>query len=373
MPIKFTSDRFTLLNAVTPAMYAASNKTTLPILESLMFKLKDNELSIYGYDLERGIRTTANVYGICDGVVMINAQKICGIIKNFPDGEIHIEADEKNIVRVYGGMSDITIHGMSADTYPSMPELKGENRFTISAHMFRDIIATTSYAISQSDAKPILKGAFFKIENKKVTTVATDTYCLAMRTEMAGVDSDNLNFSFVIPGRTLSDLSRILADNDEPVTVEFTRKYVIAKYRDVIIFSRLLEGNFIDYERAVPKEEKTRVIINRMDLIESVERASLIVDEKMKTPLICTFSGGVMNIKCSTQFGKVNDNVKIKMTGDEIEIGFNNRFLLDTLKSCRDEEISLGLTQPLMPMTVKPVKESGASSYLSLVLPMRIK
>ncbi len=373
MPIKFTSDKFTLLNAVTPAMYAASNKTTLPILESLMFKLTDNDLFIYGYDLERGIRTSATVYGISDGVVMINAQKICGIIKNFPDGEIHIEADEKNVVRIMGGMSDISIHGMSADTYPSLPELHGDRRFTISAHMFKDIIATTSYAISQSDAKPILKGEFFKIENKKVTAVATDTYRLAMRSEMAGVDSDNLNFSFVIPGKTLSDLSRLLSDSDDLVTVEFTRKYVIIKYRDIVIFSRLLEGDFIDYDRAVPKTEKTFVKINRMDLIESVERASLIVDEKMKTPLICTFSGDVMNIRCSTQFGKVNDNVKIKMTGDEVEIGFNNRFLLDTLRACRDEEITLGLTQPLMPMTVTPVKAQEASSYLYLVLPMRIK
>jgi len=371
--MKFTSDKFTLLNAVTPAMYASSTKTTLPILESLMFRLKDNELLVYGYDLERGIRTSSTVYGMSDGVVMINAQKICGIIKNFPDGEIQIESDEKNIVRIVGGMSDITVHGLSADTYPSLPELHGENRFTISAHMFRDIIATTSYAISQTDAKPILKGEFFKIENKKVTAVATDTYCLSMRTEMAGVESDNLNFHFVVPGKTLSDLSRLLSDSDEIVTVEFTRKYVIFKYKDIVVFSRLLEGEYIDYERAIPSEEKTFVRINRMDLIESVERASLIVDEKMKTPLICTFGGDIMNIKCSTQFGKVNDNIRAKITGEEITIGFNNRFLLDTLRACRDEEVTLGLTKPLMPMTVTSVKPSDASSYLYLVLPMRIK
>ena len=371
--MKFTSDKFTLLNAVTPAMYASSTKTTLPILESLMFRLKDNELLVYGYDLERGIRTSSTVYGMSDGVVMINAQKICGIIKNFPDGEIQIESDEKNIVRIVGGMSDITVHGLSADTYPSLPELHGENRFTISAHMFRDIIATTSYAISQTDANPILKGEFFKIENKKVTAVATDTYCLSMRTEMAGVESDNLNFHFVVPGKTLSDLSRLLSDSDEIVTVEFTRKYVIFKYKDIVVFSRLLEGEYIDYERAIPSEEKTFVRINRMDLIESVERASLIVDEKMKTPLICTFGGDIMNIKCSTQFGKVNDNIRAKITGEEITIGFNNRFLLDTLRACRDEEVTLGLTKPLMPMTVTSVKPSDASSYLYLVLPMRIK
>ncbi len=373
MPIKFTSDRITLLNAVMPAMYAASNKTTLPILESLMFKLTDNELLVYGYDLERGIRTSSTVYGMSDGVVMINAQKICGIIKNFPDGEIQIEADDKNVVRIVGGMSDISVHGMSADTYPSLPELKGENRFMISAHMFKDIINTTSYAISQSDAKPILKGEFFKIENKKVVAVATDTYRLAMRSELAGVSSENLDFSFVIPGKTLADLSRLLTDSDDLVTVEFTRKYVIIKYKDMVVFSRLLEGDYIDYNRAVPKEETTTVRINRMDLIESVERASLIVDEKMKTPLICTFSGNIMNIRCSTQYGKVNDNINIQMTGEEIEIGFNNRFLLDTLRACKDEEILLGLTKPLLPMTVKAVNPSESGSYVYLVLPMRIK
>ncbi len=373
MPIKFTSDKVTLLNAITPAMYAASTKTTLPILESLMFKLKENELLVYGYDLERGIRTCSTVYGMNDGVVMINAQKICGIIKNFPDGEIQIEADDKNVVRIMGGMSDISVHGMAADTFPSMPELKGENRFTISSHMFRDIISTTSYAISQSDAKPILKGEFFKVENKKLIAVATDTYRLAMRTELAGVDSDNLNFSFVIPGKTLSDLTRLLSDSDDEVSVEFTRKYVVIKYKDIVVFSRLLEGDYINYEKAVPAKENIKVKINRMDLIECVERASLIVDEKMKTPLICNFSGNILNIKCQTQYGKVNDSIKIQMTGEEIEIGFNNRFLLDTLRACKDEEVILGLQQALLPMTVTPAKPNESGGYLYLVLPMRIK
>lgn len=373
MSIKFTSDRDTLINIIQPAMYASSNKTTLPVLEGLLFSLKENQLSVCGYDQERGIKTSCVVFGMTDGAVVINAQKIFGIIKNFPEGEIQIECNDKNIVRLVGGMSDFSIHGLPAEGFPTLPELSGENNFKISSSLLRDIINSTSYAISQSEARPILMGELFKVEDQSLTVVAADNYRLAMREELSGVSSDNKVLNFVIPGKTLADVAKILNDGESTVNIEFTRKYIIINYNDIIIFSRLLEGEFLDYNRVIPTNGSTFVKINRLDFIESVERSSLIVDEKLKTPLRCKFSGNTLNITCSTQYGKVNDNIRIEMNGNDIEIGFNNRFLLETLRACKDEYVMLTLSSPLMSMTVTPVEKNSASGYLYLVLPMRLK
>ena len=344
-----------------------------------MFRLKDNELLVYGYDLERGIRTSSTVYGMSDGVVMINAQKICGIIKNFPDGEIQIESDEKNIVRIVGGMSDITVHGLSADTYPSLPELHGENRFTISAHMFRDIIATTSYAISQTDAKPILKGEFFKIENKKVTAVATDTYCLSMRTEMAGVESDNLNFHFVVPGKTLSDLSRLLSDSDEIVTVEFTRKYVIFKYKDIVVFSRLLEGEYIDYDRIIIKNHRIIVECPRDALLMALEKAAIVTEEKIvgagRAYVKLSLEGGLLKVTAESALGSSYDEIPVEHEGEDIVIAFNNRYLIDSVRSCTGDTVELQMSTPLTSVNIIPVHPDDGEDTedVFFLLPVRMQ
>ncbi|MBR5286247.1 MAG: DNA polymerase III subunit beta [Clostridia bacterium] len=371
--MKFIADKKTLLSLILPAATAASNKTTLPALEGLLFTLKDDVLTVCGYDLEKGVRTMGNVTPMQEGSVIINAQKITSIVRNFPDCDICIESDDRNMVRITGGTSDFSIHGVTAEVFPGLPELGGDNAFEISRSLMKDIISSTVFAVAQSEARPILTGELFMIENRTLTVVALDNFRLAMREEKNCVFKNDNRFSFVVPGKALNDLSKLLDDSDEPLRVEFTAKYIIFKIDNTVFFSRLLEGEYLDYRRALPSSNRIFATISRAEFIESAERASLLVDEKLRTPLRCKFEDNSLNISCNTQYGSVNDNIRIKKDGDDIEIGFNNRYLLDALRACKDEKIVASLSTPLMSMMIEPAEKDENSNYIYLVLPCKLK
>ena len=371
--MKFVSDKKTLLSLILPAASASSNKSTLPALEGLLFTLKGEVLTVCGYDLEKGVRTIGTVVPMVDGAVIINAQKITSIIRNFPDCDICIESDNRNMVHITGGMSEFTIHGVTAEAFPNLPELGGENSFNISRTLMKEIINSTVFAVAQSEARPILTGELFMIENRTLTVVALDNFRLAMREEKNCVFDNDNRFSFVVPGKALSDLAKLLDDSEEPLRVEFTAKYIIFKIDETVFFSRLLEGEYLDYKRALPTANKIFAKIDRAAFIESAERASLLVDEKLRTPLRCKFEDNSLNISCSTQYGTVNDNIKIKKEGEDIEIGFNNRYLLDALRACKDEYIMASMSTPLMSMIIEPAEKNPDSNYAYLVLPCKLK
>ncbi len=371
--MKFVSDKKTLLSLIVPAATAASNKSTLPALEGLLFKLNGETLTVCGYDLEKGVRTIGTVVPMESGAVIINAQKITSIVRNFPDCDICIESDERNMVRISGGMSDFTIHGVTAEAFPNLPELGGDNAFHISRPLMKDIINSTVFAVAQSEARPILTGMLFMIENRTLTVVALDNFRLAMREEKNCVFDNDNRFSFVVPGKALTDLAKLLDDSEEPLRVEFTAKYIIFKIDDTVFFSRLLEGEYLDYKRALPTSNRIFAKIDRLSFIESAERASLLVDEKLRTPLRCRFEDNSLNISCNTQYGTVNDNIRIQKEGDDIEIGFNNKYLLDALRACKDEKIMASMSTPLMSMIIEPAEKDPNSSYTYLVLPCKLK
>lgn len=373
MAIEFVADKKTLLSLIQPALAATSNRSTLPALEGLLFRLQDNLLTVCGYDLEKGVRTRGIVQPISEGAVILNAQKVAAIIKIFPDSDISFVADEKNMVKLSCGTSEFSIHGLTAEAFPNMPDLSGDNGFCISQSLMKEIIAGTCFAVSQLDTRPILTGEFFHIEDRSITAVALDNYRLALREEKGCIFDNENAFSFVVPGKSLNELQRLLGDNEEMLRVEFTAKYVIFKVGDIVLFSRLLEGEFLDYKRAIPAQNKIFVKLSRDAFEDSVERASLLVDEKLKTPLKCRFIGDELQITCSTQMGKVNDYLPIKKDGDDLEIGFNNRFLLDALRACKDDELKVSLSSPFMSMVIEPVKPSDAGTYLYLVLPVKLK
>lgn len=372
MPIKFVSDKTTLLDLISPAQYATSNKSTLPALEGLLFRLEGSELSVSGYDLEKGISSSALVRGIEDGGVVLNSNKIAGIIKTLSDGDISIDCDEKNVVTITAGQSEFTIHGIDASVFPAMPEFAGENKIKIKEKLLRELIVSTNHAVATTDTRPIFMGELFKVQNGNLTVVSADNRRLALREVKNCVTSESDEYMFIVPGKTLSDLARLIGDTDDIVTIEFTRKYIIFKCGDIVMFSRLLEGEFLDYKKVIPEEGKTFVKVNRLTFIESIERASLLIDEKIQSPLRLNFSGDNLNISCSTQYGRVSDSFKISLEGEDIEIGFNNKYVLDALRATKDDEVMLTLFSPLMSMLITPVEEKEDSKYLYLVLPMRL-
>ncbi len=373
MPIKFTANKNTLLSLITPALGATSTKSTLPALEGLLFTLKENTLTVCGYDLEKGVTSKGTVFGKEDGSVIVNAKKVSDIVRNFPDCDIRFESDDKNIVRIYGAMSDFSIHGFDSNIYPSLPELGGDRSFSINQSLLKEMILSTNFAVSQLDSRPILCGELLKIEGKKLTVVALDNFRLALREEYDAVMGCERDCQLVVSGKNLSDLCRLLSDDDESMRIEFTDKHIIFMIGDTIFFCRLLDGEYLDYARALPKENKISVRVSSQKFLDSTLRASLLVDEKLRTPLRCKFDGDVLNISCNTQYGSVNDNIEIIKTGDDIEIGFNNKYLLDALRACKGDDVVVNMSTPLMSMVITPATPSETGRFLYLVLPCRLK
>lgn len=360
------------MDAILPALAASSTKSTLPALEGLLFEVKGQELTVCGYDLEKGVKTYSTVFAGGDGAVILNAQKIAAIVRNFPDCDISFEEGEKNVVRISGAASEFSVHALSAEAFPNLPELSGEKSFRIKAGLMKEVIGSTYFAVAQTDARPMLTGEFFKIEKQKLTVVALDNHRMALREEENAINGCEAEMSFIVPGKSIYEFAKLLSDPEETVLCELTSKHIILKTGGTVLFSRLIEGEFFDYVKAIPTQNRIFAKIDTEAFIESVERASLLIDEKLITPLKCSFTGNVLNVSCSTQYGRVNDNIRISKEGDDIEIGFNNRYLLDALRACRDELILASLSSPLMSMVITPAVEKEGSRYLYLVLPMRL-
>ena len=375
MGISFLSDKKTLQDLIQPALAAASSKSTLPALEGLLFQLEDNELTVCGYDLEKGVKTHGKVIPKEPGAVILKAQKIAALIRMLPDCDITFEANERNTVRIYAGLNDFTLHGLTAEAFPSIPDLGGENAFCISQSLMKEIINSTCFAVSQDDARPILTGEFFRVENRSITAVALDNRRLAMREERECVFDNESSFSFVVPGKSLQELARLLRDTDDMLRVEFTAKYVIFKLDEIVLFSRLLEGEYLDYKRVISTQNKIFVKVDRQEFEDAVARASLMVDDrgnKTINCLSCQFAGDTLEVAGAAHDGKGNVGLKIEKEGEDLKIGFQHRFLLDALRAAKDEKVSLALSSALGPMFISPVEPSATGTYLYLVMSFKL-
>ena len=371
--MKFRIEKKRFLELLVPAGAASTNKNSLPALEGLLLTVENGVLSVCGYDLEKGIRTHDQVEYGEDGAVIANSQKLIAIVRTLPDCTVEVSSDSRNIVEISAGQAQFKIHGLASDVFPSLPDLGNDRSFEIRQDVLREMIQSTIFAAAVSDARPILCGELFKVEGSKLTVVALDNFRLALREEYDAVKNNEDCFSVIIPSRALSDLVKLIGDSADPVRVELTKKYAVFSIRNIIMFTRLIDGEYIDYRRAIPQECKISAVVDTGALAECVERTSLLVDEKLKTPLRCFFTDDALNISCSTQYGKAQDTIAVRKTGADIEIGFNNRYLLDAVRACRDESVTIELWTPLMSMVIRPTEKREDGSFLYLVGPCRLK
>ena len=397
-----------LNEAVTPALYAVSSKNTNQALDGFLLTA-DKEtgiLTICSYDLEKGIKVTLSGENINikeSGKIIINAAKFSSIIRNLPAGDVSVSSDSNFSVNISGSRSEFTVHGLDGETFPLMPELKGDKSFKISRKNLKNMIVSTHFAVAVNNSRPSLNGALFEIKNNGLNIVAVDGNRLALRRSFDGIianDSDNsaegLDLSFIVPGKSLSELLKLISDEEEPAEIELTKKHVIISFDNIIYFSRLIESEFLDYRRSIKIDPKTTVVIDTKSFIESVERASLLTDDKQKTLVRLKFKKeevnienndnfGMLQITSTTSLGKVVDECDIEIYDDDLEIGFNHRFLLDALKATREEKILLKLESPTKSLVILPYNGENKdidisksmdvdnSKFLYLVLPVRMR
>lgn len=365
--MKITCNSQKLVEAVSNVQRAVSNKSCLTVLEGIFIKAEENKVVLCGYDLEIGITTTIDATVKQTGAIVLSAKIFSDIIRRMPTEEISISVDEKLVTTIKSGTSEFSIIGIPAGDYPERPAINSFSDFTIDSLVLKSMIRQTIFAVAGTDEKPINTGTLFDINENEITLVAVDGYRLAKRAEKINC---NEKINFVVPGKTLSEILKLIPDENKEIKVSVGKKHITFQIENYSIISRLLEGDFLDYNSAIPSNKITELVINTKEFIESVERVSLVITDRLKSPVRCIFSNGQTKISCITPLGKANDEFLTEINGDSVEIGFNNRYLLDALKNVDADKVKMQMNGPLSPLKILPVE---GNSFVFLVLPVRLK
>ena len=366
--MKFLCKKDTLYEAVINVSKAVAERSSNPLLEGMKFHLDGNLLELTGYDLEIGIKTSVLVNSDDECTFIVKPKIFSEMIKKMPDDDVLIEISESYHITISGGVTTYNLAAVDGEEYPELPEKETKEVMTISQPVLKNMIDQTVFAVAVSEAKPILKGELFEIQNSMLTMVAIDGYRLAVRREAIKFDDVA---RFVVPSKSLLEISKLLGDNENDFCQMYlSEKHIIFEIGNYLVYSRLLEGEFHPYESAIPKTFNTEVIVDRRELMSSLERAMLIISDKVPTPIRCHFENGQIKFSCTTELGKVYDEMKADITGPVMEIGFKCKYLLDPLKVISDEKIKLQMGGSLLPMKIVPC---NGENYIFLVLPVRLK
>lgn len=364
--MKLTCSQQKLSEAVTNVQRAVSVKTTLPALEGILIKAYDNKITLCGYDLEIGITTTIDAQIDKEGEIVVSAKLFGDIVRRLPEQLVNLETDEKLITYISSGLADYQIVGISSAEYPELPSFEETDNIKIQSGILKNMVKQTLFAVSDNISKPIYTGSLFDIEPNLIKIVAVDGYRMALRKE---VISSIQNNKFVVPGKTQSEILKLISDEEKDIEISIGQRHAIFKVDNYSILSRLIEGNFLDYKTTIPNGNTTEVKIKTRSLINSVERMSLLTSEKIQSPIRFIVDDENVKLSCSTAIGKASDIIKTDITGDSVEIGFNNRYLLDALRNTDSDEVTLELNGSLTPMKITPVE---GDNFLFLVVPMRL-
>lgn len=356
-----------LTEAVTNVQRAVSSKSNVPALEGILFKAKNGSLTLCGYDLELGIVTNVDADIISEGAVVLSAKLISDIVRRLPGENVTIEANEKLLTTIISGAADYKIIGISPDEYPEIPVVKSDSSIMIQGETLKSMIGQTLYAVAESDIKPVQKGSLFEIGGGIIKIISVDGYRLAMRKEALAADNEK---SFIIPGKSLSEVIKLIKDDEKETEIIVGDRHIIFKIDNYSIISRLIEGEFMNYSAAIPSSYKTEIKVNTRKFINSLDRMSLLLSERIKSPVRCNIEKGVVKLSCSTILGQAYDEFETTMEGDRIEIGFNVRYMLDAIRNADTDEVRIQFSGPISPMKILP---SEGDSFLFLVLPVRLK
>lgn len=367
--MKFTCEKALLQAAISTTSRAVSPKSSIPALEGILLEA-GSELRLTGYNLETGIRTTVPADIQEEGTLVLGARLFGEIIRKLPDDMVSFQA-ENYMVKIKCGMSEFNILGTDPEEFPELPTVEYQNSLILPQSKLKSMISQTIFAVSDNESRPIHTGSLFEVDDSGLTVVSVDGYRLALRHEAIEKKEGTPEFSFVVPGAALSEVEKICSDVDEPASVTQGARHVMFKVGDTMLVSRRLEGEFLAYRQAIPRNNTIIVEGETRTLLSSIDRVSLIISDKLKSPLRCVFDNGVLKISTKTAIGDAYDQCPIQGDGEGLEIGFNNKYLMDALKAAPADKVRLELTTGVSPCVILPTE--GEEKFLYMVLPVRLR
>ncbi len=366
--MKFICHQSDLTSAINMVSKAVSSKTTLPILLGIYLETKEGQLRLIGNDLNLSIETFIDATIIEKGNVVIPARLFTELIKKLPHGEIEIDINENNVATISCMESQYKIVGLPGNEYPELPKIDDNQSILIDKELFSNMIRQTTFAISQDESRPILTGALLEIENGQFNMVAIDGFRMAIK--KAFIKTDLVNKA-VVPGRTLNEINKLTSqvDSKGDLKIAFDDKQVLFVMNQVKIYSRLLAGEFINYQQILPKEHQSLVKVKTDDFLTAIDRSFLMARENKNVAIKLDIKDEVIEISSNSEMGSSTEHVHIALEGQDLEIGFNPKYLIDALKIIDSEEVFLEFNNNVSPCIMKPTDNDF---YTYLVLPCRI-
>ena len=367
--MKFSCEKALLQAAISTTSRAVSPKSSIPALEGILLEA-GNDLRLTGYNLETGIRTIVPADIREEGTLVLGARLFGEIVRKLPDDIVTFQS-ENYMVNIKCGMSEFNILGTDPEEFPELPTVEYQNSLILPQSRLKAMISQTLFAVSDNESRPIHTGSLFEVDSNGLTIVSVDGYRLALRHEAIDKKEGAETFSFVVPGAALSEVEKICSDVDEPASVTQGARHVMFKVGDTMLVSRRLEGEFLAYRQAIPRNNTIHVEGETRALLSSIDRVSLIISDKLKSPLRCVFDSNLLKISTKTAIGDAYDECPLSGDGGGLEIGFNNKYLMDALKAAPADKVRLELTTGVSPCVILPTE--GEENFLYMVLPMRLK
>lgn len=379
--MKLIFDKQNLLDALTPAMTTVSNKNTIASLEGILFESQtDHTVKLSSYDMKKGVISQAVAESVEEeGSYIIPAQRLLQILRLMPNGKITIEVDGNEKTTISSLNGHFSMKAQKGDEFPILPELNVENGFSISARALKRMISKVLHSIAEQDIKPMLCGAYFLIQNNEIEVVSCNNFMLSRYRVKCPIEKRIENseaLSFIVPGHALQELIKLLDDKDDMITVCLARKHVIFKKENMTFFTRLIEEKYMDYNRIIPQGMPIKVKISREMFIEGLERVNLIAEEKSqgntKSYVKINIEGELFQMSALSVSGNVFEEIACDHEGDNLQIGFNGKFLLSCARAIESEELYITLKSATQSITIEPVDQKEEENLFYLVLPLRM-
>lgn len=363
--MKITCTKSNLLNGVQIVYKAVPSKTTMSILECILINANEEKIKLTANDMELGIETVIDGTIIEKGIIALDAKILFEIVRKLPDSHITIETDDNLKTVITCEKSNFTIIGKSGDDFSYLPDIEKNEPLIISQFTLKEVVRQTIFSIADNDNNKLMTGELFEINENVLKVVSLDGHRISIR--KIELKNQYNNKKVVVPGKTLNEVSKILSgDTDKDIYIYFMDKHIVFEFDNTIVVSRLIEGEYFKIDQMLSNDYETKLQINKKEFLDCIDRATLLVKEGDKKPIIINIIENNMELKINSTVGSMNEDIDISKTGKDLMIGFNPKFLIDALRVIDDEIITLYMVNPKAPCFIKNDEES----YIYLILPV---
>ena len=363
--MKLVCSKSKLLNGVQIVSKAVPNKTTMSILECILIDATSGQIKLIANDMELGIETIIDGEIIEKGQIALDAKIFLEIMRKLPDNDVTIVTDNSFKTNITCEKAKFTIIGKSGEDFSYLPSIEKIDSIILSQYTLKEVVRQTIFSIADNDNNKLMTGELFEINGDNLKVVSLDGHRISIRN--IELKNSYPSRKVVVPGKTLNEISKILSgDADKDVSIFFTGKHIVFEFDNTTVVSRLIEGEYFKIDQMLSSDYETKVTINKKELLECIDRATLLVKEGDKKPIIINISDGIMELKINSTVGSMNEEIDITKQGKDLMIGFNPKFMIDALKVIDDEEIDIYLVNPKAPCFIRDIK----GKYIYLILPV---